>query len=121
MKIKYIMISSIFILIYSLIFIYFLYKNQTSYDILIHFIFSLVGMIFLVMLNLKEKSNFVLFFTATSFLFYFFDSFFPVIYSLLKGENVLLNNRGFLSNTEGFIMFLGTGYILLILSRRNKE
>jgi len=83
--------------------------------------FSIVGMISIVILNLKEKSNFILFFTIASFFFYFFDSFFPVGYSLIRGENLLLSNKGFLSNTEGFIVFSCTGYILLFLNRKNKK
>jgi len=121
MKSNYIIAFSIFIIIYSIAFIFFLFEINRSHDIIIHLIFSVVGMICLVILNLKEKSNFILFFTIVSFLFYFFDSFFPISYGLVKGENLLINNAGFLSNTEGFIMFSCAGYIIVLLSKKNKK
>lgn len=120
MKNKYIVILSVFISLYILTFILLLFKIQISYNILIRFIFSIVGMISIIILNLKEKSNFVLFFTITSFIFYLFDSYFSICYSIIKCENMLLKNNSFLSNTEGFIMLTSLGYILLVLFRKNK-
>jgi hypothetical protein len=120
MKNKYIVLLLVFISIYILTFIVLLFKIQISYNLLIRFIFSIVGMISIIVLNLKEKSNFVLFFTITSFIFYLFDSYFSICYSIIKSENMLLKNNSFLSNTEGFIMLTCLGYILLVLLRKNK-
>lgn len=120
MKNKYIIILLVFISLYILTLILLFFKIQISYNILIRFIFSIVGMISIIILNLKEKSNFVLFFTITSFIFYLFDSYFSICYSLFKSENLLLKNNSFLSNTEGFIMLTCLGYILLVLFRKNK-
>ena len=120
MKNKYIVILLVFISIYILTFIFLLFKIPISYSILLRFIFSIVGMISLIILNLKEKTNFVLFFTITSFIFYLFDSYFSICYSIIKCENLLLKNNSFLSNTEGFIMLTSLGYILLVLLRKNK-
>ena len=120
MKNKYIVLLLVFISIYILTFVVLLFKIQISYNLLIRFIFSIVGMISIIVLNLKEKSNFVLFFTITSFIFYLFDSYFSICYSIIKSENMLLKNNSFLSNTEGFIMLTCLGYILLVLLRKNK-
>lgn len=120
MKNKYIIILLVFISLYILTSILLFFKIQISYNILMRLIFSIVGMISIVILNLKEKSDFILFFTITSFIFYFFDSFFSICYSLIKCENLLFKNNSFLSNSEGFIMLTCLGYILLVLFRKNK-
>ena len=120
MKNKYIVSLIIFIAVYILAIICLYFKIKISYEMLIRFIFSIVGMISIVFLNLKEKSTFILFFTAVSMLYFIFDSFFPICYSIIKCENHLLQNTSFLSNTDGFIMFFSTGYILLVIIRKNK-
>lgn len=120
MKNKYIIILSVFIAVYILTLIFLSFKIQISSDILIRFIFSIVGMISIVILNLKDKTNFVLFFTIISFFFYLCDPFFSIWYSLIKSKNLLLKNDSFLSNTEGFIMFTCVGYILFRFFRKNK-
>src|ERR1035437_6041635 len=120
MKNKYIIGLLVFLFAYIITLILLFIKIQISYNILIRFIFSIVGMISIIVLNVKEKSRFVLFFTITSFIFYIFDSYFSICYSLIKNENLLLQNNSFLSNTEGFIMLTCLGYVLLVLFRKNK-
>jgi len=120
MKNKYIISLLIFISVYILTLIFLFFRIKITYDILIHFIFSVAGMISIVILNLREKSAFVIFFTIVSFFFYVSDSFYPVCYSLIKCENMLLKNTSFLSHTEGFLMFCCTGYLLLVIFRENK-
>lgn len=85
-----------------------------------NFIFSVVGMISIVFIRSMDKSSFVLFFTVVSFIFYVFDPFFLACYSLINNQAILLNNTSFLSDTEGFIMFIGLGYILMRLFRKSK-
>ena len=118
MKNKYIVSLIIFIAVYILAIIYLFFKIKISYEMLIRFIFSIVGMISIVFLNFKEKSTFILFFTAVSMLYFVVDSFFPICYSIIKCENYFLQNTSFLSNTEGFIMFFSTGYILFVIFRK---
>lgn len=120
MKTKYIIISINFILLYILSLVILSFKIQISIDLLIRFLFSILGMISIIILNSKEKSDFVSFFTIVSILFYLFDSFFSVCYSFIKCENLILKNNSFLSNTEGFIMFTCLGYILLHFFKKCK-
>lgn len=120
MKNKYLILLLTFISIYIVTLVFLFLKIQISTDILIRLIFSVAGMIFIIILNLKEKSDFVSFFTIVSFIFYLFDSFFSICNSLVKCENLVLKNISFLSNTEGFIMFTCLGYILFRLFRKDK-
>jgi hypothetical protein len=120
MKNKYFIIALIFITLYIITLVFLFLNFQISKEILIRLIFSVIGMVFLIILSLKYKSDFVLFFTSISFIFYLFDPFFSICYSLIKRENLALINTSFLSNTEGFIMFTCLGYVLFRLFKKDK-
>lgn len=120
MKNKYSIFCAIFIVLYISLFIYLYTIMIIPRNISIRIFYSILGMISIVILNYKERSNFVLFFTIVSFTYFLLDSFVSICSSLIKHENLLLQNMSFLSNTEGFICFTCLGYILWQFFRKNK-
>jgi len=113
MKTKYHLVPIIFILIFIIVFIFFTHNFHISMDIFIRYVLSILSMIFILILRIKEKSKFTQLFTIVSFMFFICDPFFSISFSLIRNVNLLLRNNSFLSNTEGFILFICIGYILL--------
>jgi len=117
----FITVSVIFILIYFLFVLIISYKLDIPSYLLKHFVYSLLGMVCLTVVNLKFPSSIFNYFTMVAATYYIFTSFGSICFSLLRNDLSAFQNLGILENTEAFLFFTVLGYIFLVKKDSNKD
>lgn len=116
---RMVVLSYVFIAIYIIAVSVLFLIMEISNDLLRHFIFSIVGMIGLLILNLKYSGSFLNFLTMVAAMFYIFTSFGSICFSLVRNDLSAFQNLGILENTDGFLFFVVLGYLIFI-NKNNK-
>jgi hypothetical protein len=111
-KRKLIFALSIICAIYILSIIVLLTGIELPADKKIRLIISVIAIIALLFINIRESSDFLTVLTCTALIYYAADPFYSVWRSIVNSRDLLFENPGFLSSTEGYIMFFGIAFLI---------
>ncbi len=117
----FIIVSISFILIYFLFVLIIFYKLDIPNYLLKHFVYSILGMGCLTVINIKFPSVFFNYLTFVAATYYIFTSFGSICFSLIRNDLSAFKNMGALENTEAFIFFTVVGYIFLVKKFTDKD
>ena len=122
MKHKLSLALTFFLVVYTILAILMI-MMETSNDVTLHVVFSILGIACLAILNsFREQEKFVRFITITAIIYYMFTSLGTIVYSLAKRNISTFSDMGAYANTEVFLFatfFLYLMYSWFGKSKRN--